>query len=465
MRVAITGGLLADEGGAAPGTLLVRDGRIEAVLALGADIGPVDELIDATGLSVLPGAIDLHTHLGDMDQSDRETFFTGTRAAACGGVTTVFEHPLSDPPTLTGDDYAAKLELAARQARIDVGLWGALTPGRLDAMRDQAELGAAGFKAFTCSSGGSYPPVDLATLEAGMEIAAKLGALVLVHCEDGALVDLGAASLQAPAVPLTAERFQASRPPEVELAATLQVLELAGRTGCRLQIVHVSAPAVVDAILAARAHGVQVTFEHTPHHLLLDAAEAAQLGGAAHCAPPVRERALRDGLWARLRAGAPAIAASDHGPFRAAHKQTSGDDLRGVPLGIQGVQETPALILDACVHGDPTGGAPVGLGRAVSMLSAEPARAAGLWPRKGTLRPGADADLVLWDLATPRILDAATQQRGMHQWSPYDGRTVRATPTRVLLRGATLAVRGELSAALTGQIVRPTLAPQLPATR
>lgn len=182
---AIRGGTVVTPGGAQAADLLIRGERIAAVGSEGTD---ADAVIDARGLVVLPGGLDPHVHLGDLGIAHRETIAHGTAAALLGGITSLFEHPLSVPATTTAARYAAKRVLAERDSRLDIGLWGAIVPGELDEIPGQWRAGARGFKAFVVDSGGIFPRSDDDTLLEGMRRVAALGGLVLVHCESNAIV-------------------------------------------------------------------------------------------------------------------------------------------------------------------------------------------------------------------------------------------------------------------------------------
>src|SRR4051794_39326858 len=184
-RTAIVGGTLATDYGVFAADLLVEDERIAAIVAPdGTAADRADEVIDATGLHVLPGAIDPHAHFEDPGHTEREDFTTGTMSAAAGGITTVIEHPLTYPPVTSAELYRQKREMARAKVVVDFGLWGALTEPSLTEMRAQWEEGAAGFKAFMPYSEPDYPHVTDARFLDGMRIAADVGALVLVHAEN-----------------------------------------------------------------------------------------------------------------------------------------------------------------------------------------------------------------------------------------------------------------------------------------
>ncbi|HEX3874294.1 MAG TPA: amidohydrolase family protein [Solirubrobacteraceae bacterium] len=432
---AIVGGRVVTPQGVFATTLLICDGRIASIGADGT--GGADEVIDARGLVVLPGAIDPHVHLGDLGIAHRENFDAGTAAALLGGITCVFEHPLSVPATTTAARYRAKRAAVGPRARVDFGLWGAIVPGELDEIDGQWEAGARGFKAFVVDSGGIFPHVDDDDLREGMRRVAALGGLVLVHCENNAIVAGETARVRA-----TGRRdglaHAAGRPPIAELEATARVLLLARETGVQVQIVHVSEPGAAALVDAAVADGVRATLEHTMHHLTLDLTDANACGPWARCAPPLRSRESVEGLWGRLASGAPAQLACDHSPYARAEKLVGDGDIFAAGMGIQSLQESVPFFLDAALHDRG-----LDLVRCAELIAGQAARTVGLNPAKGAIAIGADADLGLWDLDSPWTVDAVTQHRSVNRWSPLDGRRCRVRLVRTILGGATGALDGE----------------------
>jgi allantoinase len=434
------------------GTVRVRGGRIVEVSEIGAAAsnGSADEMIDARGLVMLPGALDPHVHLGDLGLAHRETFDTGTAAALLGGVTSVFEHPLSLPATTTAARYRAKLEVAQRGARTDFGLWGAIVPGALDEIPGQWQAGARGFKAFTVDSGGIFPHVNDDELLEGMRRVKALGGLALVHCESDAIVAGRVAAMRA-AGRCDGLAHAESRPAIAEIEATARVLLLARESGVRVQIVHVSDADAAALVDAARVRDVAATLEHTMHHLILDSDEANALGPWARCAPPLRPRATVERLWQRLAGGAPAQLACDHSPYAMAEKIAGVDDVFVAGMGIQSLQESVPLFLDAALHDRG-----LSLTRCAQLIAGTAAAVLGLAPAKGVIVAGADADLTLWDLDSSWTVDAARQHRSVNRWSPFDGRRCRVRLVRSWVRGRPAAHDGEvLARAGSGRFLVP----------
>jgi allantoinase len=421
--------------------ILIQDGRI-AALGEGAQMRrDADELIDARGLVVLPGAIDPHAHFEDPGHTEREDFTTGTSAAAAGGITTVIEHPLTYPPVTTVALYEAKRELARRKVIVDFGLWGALTAPSLEHIEGQFKQGAGGFKAFMPISDPSYPNVSDAELLEGMRTVAGLGGLVLIHAESDSLLQANLSRLRAEGrTDLMAH--PESRPAFVEEEAVHRALFLAAHAGVRVQIVHGSSPVSVDLVQQARAAGTDATIEVCPHHLLLDMDDYRRLGPWACCAPAIRERELVEGMWTRVLQGQVHSLVSDHAAYTRAEKEIASENILDCPLGCQVIQETVPLVLSEAYHHRG-----MSLPAFAAFSSTNTARTARLYPHKGTILPGSDADLALYDLESEWIVDARSQQFSKNPWSPFDGRRARARLIRTLVRGTTVYHDGEITVA------------------
>lgn len=441
MRTVIGGGTVVTPGGPRKLHVVVEDGRI-AELADGttAVAGSAERTIDASGLLVLPGAVDPHVHFDVPGDDIAADFAAGTACAAAGGVTTVAEHPFTDPLVLTAAVYRDKIARAGAGAIVDFALWGALAAGSIGEIAGQAALGAGGFKAYMPSNDMEWPPADVATLREGFAAVAAVGGLALVHAEDRALVDAATAAVRA-AGRTDALASADARPAVAETTAVAQVLAIAAETGARVHLLHLSTPEAVALVRGARAGGVDASFELTAHHLLLDRDDLARVGGLAVCSPPLREPAVRERLWETVAEGAADMVVTDHCPYDAAGKLDPAVSPLDLPQGIQSLQEYLSLLHDEAV---------VRRGLSVAewsaLTSARPARRLGLYPRKGAIAVGSDADLVLFDPAAEQVVDPA-RQLSVSGWSPYAGRTVRGAVVRTIARGETVFADGALTGA------------------
>ncbi len=409
--------------------------------------GSAGEEIDARGLTLLPGAVDIHVHFNEPGRTDWEGWASGSLASAAGGTTTVVEMPLNAfPPTLDGASFDAKRRAAESSSIVDFALWGGLTPINLDSMDELAERGVAGFKAFMSNSGISdFPRADDATLHEGMKRAAALGLPVAVHAEDEAVT----ASLAAKAIAAGRTAFTdylASRPMAAEIDAIRRAIDLAKGTGCALHVVHVSTAGGAAAIASARARGLDVTGESCPHYLTFSEGDSEELGALAKCAPPLRPRSEVELIWQALARGDIQIVASDHSPCPPEMK--AGDDAFAIWGGIAGCQSLlSALLREGFV------GRGVSLPRLMTLLSDAPARRLRL-PGKGQIAPGFDADLVFIELGEAFTLEAK-DLRYRHRISPFVGMAFPARIRRTMLRGTTIVVDGQPATTPVGRLLKP----------
>lgn len=403
--------------------ILVEGGQIAE---LGAELSVsarVPEL-DARGLLALPGVVDSHVHFNEPgSRTGWEGWATGSAAAAAGGVTTVVEMPLNaSPPTVDTALFNRKVASAAASSHVDFGLWGGVIPGNRDQLRPLAERGVIGFKAFVSDSGvADFPAADAGTLLEAMETIAETGLTLAVHAESDEITSALARTAISEGR-LSMRDYLASRPIVAETEAIARLLELAGATGCSLHIVHISSARGVELVNRARDEGLAVSCEVTPHHLLLDAEDAVRLGAVAKCAPPLRDRAESDRLWAQVLGREIDWIASDHSP--APPELLSEADLFASWGGIAAVQSSLELLLT-------DGRLPLELiPEVTASVPADRLSLAG----KGRLEVGADADLALVQLGPARELSAG-ELRSRHRRSPYVGRTLTAQVRHTLLRG------------------------------
>jgi dihydroorotase-like cyclic amidohydrolase len=262
-----------------------------------------------------------------------------------------------------------------------------------------------------------------------------------VHAESDSLLQASLARMHAAGRrdPLA---HHESRPPFVEEEAVHRALFLAAHADVRIQIVHVSSPGSAELVRRAKAEGQRATMEICPHHLLLDLDDLVRLGPYGRCAPALRDRPLVERLWDYVLDGTADSLVSDHCAYTIEEKEPGWDDIFAAPLGCQVMQETVPLVLDEAYH---RRGMP--LDAFARFCSTNAARTIGLYPRKGTILPGSDADLALFDLETEWTVDARSQQLSKNPWSPFDGRTSRARCVRTLVRGTTVHRDGEIVAA------------------
>jgi allantoinase len=408
--------------------------------------GTAREEIDATGLHVFPGVVDVHVHFNEPGRTEWEGAATGSLALAAGGGVCFCDMPLnSSPPTIDGKSFDQKRAALETESIVDFGLWGGLVPGNHGHLAELAERGVIGFKAFMCDSGiEDFPRVNEDELGRGMEMAARLGLPVAVHAEDEAITQ--SLSRAATASGRTSIRdYLDSRPIRAEVAAIQRAILLTEHTGCALHIVHVSSVEGVRAVVAARSKGLDVTCETCPHYLVFNDGDVEQVGPAAKCSPPIRSASQREALWAAVKSCDIDFVASDHSPAPWSMKQSS--NFFRVWGGIAGCQTMlGALIEEGHVRRS------LSLSRIAELIARVPAARFKLG-RKGEIAVGADADLALIDLSKPCVV-CADHLHYRHRISPFIGRTMSTSVRRTLVRGQTVFADG-VGTDIRGRFVRP----------
>ncbi|NLE75186.1 MAG: dihydropyrimidinase [Chloroflexi bacterium] len=414
----------------------VADG---SVVALGQGLR-APHTLDARGCLVLPGFVDPHVHLqmGKGDLVSADGFGSGTAAAACGGTTTVIDFAEAHGATLR-QAVAARRAAADGSVAVDYALH--LTGNRADdaflaEVRSLAQEGYGSLKLYT-----TYPGlmVDDWEMERLLEVCRDAGLLPLVHCEDHAMLEQARGRLLASGDRSLAA-WPRSRPAQAEGAAAAGVLALAQKVGTPLYLVHVSAQQTLKALREARGRGQVAYAEVCPQHLLFSDEVYRRPDGAAApyiYAPPSRGTEDRDALWAALLAGEIQTVATDHCPWNRYHCPGGCDDFTAMPAGGAGIEVRPTLLYTEGVlrRGWP-------LTAWVEACAAAPARLFGLYPRKGSLQVGADADIVVWDpQATRRLSQATLHSRVDH--CPYEGWPVQGQARWVLVRGQLAAQDGQ----------------------
>ncbi|HEV2010451.1 MAG TPA: allantoinase AllB [Candidatus Limnocylindria bacterium] len=445
MDLAIRGAIVISDGAYAR-DILIRDGRVSALVEPGAS--SADDEIDARGLLAMPGVVDAHVHFNDPGRADWEGWASGSRAAAAGGVTTVIDMPLNSlPPVIDGAAFDLKRAAGERSSLVDFALWGGLVGTDPAPLRELAARGAVGVKAFLCDSGvPEFAALADNDLAAAMRAAASAGLLVAVHAEDEKLVREATDRVRA-----SGRRdpgaWLVSRPAIAEARAVGRACAAAAESGARLHVVHLSAVEALGAIGVARRAGTDVSVETCPHYLVFDDADVLVHGSLLKCAPPIRDRANRDALWDALSGGRIDLVASDHSPCRAADKTRGSDDIFAAWGGVSGVQSLlPAVFSEALRRADGALDARKVAGFVAWRLSVKPADRFGLGARKGRIRAGGDADIVLLDPDREWTLEpSAVQTRS--GLTPYAGRRFTGAVVRTLVRGTTVFRDGDFPAA------------------
>jgi len=454
--IVIRGGTLVSGSGERPGAVALRDGRIVAVDRDDA-MPEAREVVDATGLYVLPGVIDTHVHLRDPGKIEREDWFTGTQAAAAAGVTTILEMPIAIPPVYTAAILRDRVAHVQPRSIVDFALYAGASGDNLDEIEPMAAGGAVAFKTFRTNpvKGREAEFTGICCPSAGrmlevMECTARTGLLHVIHAEDQQILDV--TEERARRTGRHDGRVHALARPEIaETASVAQSVALARATGARLQIAHMSSSAAIGIVARAKDAGIKVTAETCPHYLMFTEDALAQWGPYAKCNPPLRTKETQDRLWEAVRSGVIDVIGTDHSPFLVEEKAPFADNIWGAPPGMPGLEEFLPLMLTAVHRGR------LSLAEVTRLMCENPARLFGLWPRKGTLAVGSDADVVLVDMREERIHDHSTlytKSRGTALM--YDGVRMQGLPVATFVRGRAVMRAGKVvGEAGWGQWVTP----------
>ncbi len=428
--------LLVSPDATRPGAVAVEGGRIVAVGR--SDAMPrARRVIEGGGRPLIPGALDVHVHVRDPGLTHKETWATATAAAAVGGVTTIFDMPNTVPPTATVAAVRDKIAIAAAQAHVDFGVYGYLGEGNIGELAAMVAAGASAFKLYLASDNPLVPcPGDGAILDA-MRVLASLGVRITVHAENNAILDWRGRQQKASGrQDIAAHLAQHADIAAVE--AVQRVALFAEWTGCRIHIAHENCRHALPVIAAAQRRGVDITAETCPHYLLLDATGAGPVhGNALRVKPPVREAGHADPLWDGIRDGVIGILSTDHAPHPTEEKRR--ESVWETSPGFPGLETSMRLMLTQVANGRLT------LQDYVRMACEAPARAFGLWPRKGALLVGADADLVLLDLDHRETVRGSSFQ-SLGKVTPFEGMETQGRAAMTFLRGKLVAQEGRLVA-------------------
>ncbi|GAA0537762.1 allantoinase AllB [Chitinophaga japonensis] len=441
--LAITGNNIITPDGMGKAAVLIRDGRITDV-APALPAAAVARIIDIQDLVLMPGITDPHVHINEPGRTEWEGFETATRAAIAGGVTTLVDMPLNaSPVTTTVAAFEEKLRVAERQLHAHCGFWGGVVPGNENEVPGLIAAGVLGFKAFLTHSGiNEFPNVTSADLDKVMPLLAMHQLPLLVHCE-----------LSTRRAPLlngysrSYAHYLASRPHQWEDEAIALVIQLCEQYRSPVHIVHLSSAASVAQIRDAKKRGLPVTAETAQHYLYFNAEDIADGQTLLKCAPPIREKANNEQLWAALQEGVIDFVATDHSPATPALKEMDSGDFLRAWGGIASLQlALPALWTAARKRDIP-------LTAMARWLCEAPPRLPGLQQRKGKIAPGYDADLVAWD---PEAAFTVTPEslHHKHKITPYLHETLYGVVKQTWLAGQLVYNNGAFPLSHTGQIIK-----------
>jgi allantoinase len=405
--------------GVQPAEIEITGAQIAAVRPL----DPSSAFPPPSSALIFPGVVDTHVHVNEPGRADWEGFATATAAAAAGGVTTIVDMPLNSvPATTTRMALEAKRRLAPVDG-VEVQFWGGVVPGNQERIEELAEGGVRGFKCFLTPSGvDEFLPVEPRDLRRALPAIQRRNLPLLVHAEWPASLR----PVPIDANPRAYRTWLESRPPQAEVDAIAALIGICRETGARIHIVHLATADALPLLRAARADGLPITVETCPHYLTFAAGDIADGATFFKCAPPIRDRDTREALWRALVDGDVDLVASDHSPCPPAMK--GAGDFVAAWGGIASLElSLPAVWTGAAARGIP-------LERVARWMCEAPARLAGLHERKGSIEPGKDADLVIWDPDAEFVVDE-TALRQRHKRTPYAGRVLRGRIQATYARG------------------------------
>jgi allantoinase len=461
MRLVIRGGMVVTPHGRHAWDVVCEDEKIIAIQEPGASV-IADEEIDARRQLIFPGFIDPHVHSREPGMTEKEDFAHSTRAAAAGGVTTILEMPNAIPPVSDVATFRERALQHARTAFVDFGLWGlslgAENLNELPALLDEGAIGIKLFWGYALNRQTKQlvynlrdEPAENLLLPPGngevydiFKVMAVTGGLLAAHCEDREIIEVSQQALGREIE--SYDDLLATRPDVAEAATIALAVEFARGTGCRFHVVHTTSARGAALIRAAQENGLRVTGETCPQYLTLTDESYATLGPMMKVYPPVKRAHDQAALWEAVRDGTIDSIGSDHAPHTVEQKRQG---LATQPAGAVGVETLVPVMLNEIARGR------ISAERLAWVLSEGTARLYGLYPRKGAIQPGADADLTLvdpeaeWTISNDRL-------HSKHPLSPWHGLQGRGTPTLSLLRGEVVMRDGEPVGQPRGRLVRAT---------
>ena len=423
--------------------LVIHEGKVVTLAPRLRDF-QASEIIDASGMLILPGLVDAHVHFREPGASHKEGFETGTMAAAAGGVTSVLVMPTDEPPTLSVEDYERKIELGQGRSFVDFAILAGLGPD-LSQIEPLARLGVLSVEIFLAGLNPELRITDNARLLAALELIAQHGLVAGITPGDDSIVQR-----QTDAVRATGDRgpmaFARSRPAVAEVFGVARACVAASESGARVHLRQISCRQSVELLRLYRPSAPRLSAEVLPHNLLLTEEALERHGPFAKMSPPLRTASDVQSMWSGLLEGVIDIVASDHAPHLREEKEKGRDDIWAAPLGIPGVQTTLPLLLNEVSKGRLT------IEGLVGVACEKPARTFGVYPRKGALSPGSDADLVMID-PTKAMTIRNEDQFSKAEITPFHGTELVGTPVLTMVRGQVVIRSGEMTGPPRGALV------------
>ena len=416
------------------GDIVVEDGKIQSLTKSSLSI-QADTVLDARGNLVLPGMIDMHVHFRDPGFPDREDFQSGTSAAAAGGVTTVADMPNTVPSVTSVEALREKVEIADRKALIDFALIAGAGELSADMLVSLAKGGVVGYKTFMIARFKELAASDGQMLD-NFETIAETGLPCMIHAENEDIVSRGIEKAKAlgRVDPIAHSEF---RPPIAEVEATARTIMLAGETDVHLHICHMSTKGAAKVLGWAKKRRRKVTGETSANYLLLNSEVMKKVGPYAKIDPPLRSPQDQEALWEALNGGVIDVIASDHAPYPKEDKEKGWQNIYDAPSGGTGVETTLPLMLDCVNRGLIT------LERLVETFAVNPAKIMGLYPRKGVLAPGSDADIIIVDPMSQFVIKGE-KLHSKQKITALEGYGGKGRPLTTIVRGKVIMEGGQV---------------------
>lgn len=419
------------------GDIGIIDGKIALITK---DISDVDyeKVIDAENKYVIPGGVDGHTHMMDPGYTEREDFTTGTMAAAKGGITTIINHHRTLPNIYSADLLKEKIKYLEGKAIVDYGLKGGISPDNIDELEKMWNMGITGLKTFTCNLHGVRAMYSGYLLESFQRVS-DFDGTVLIHSEDDSIIETMEKKLHAENRTDYLSQYEWRNPLAEEIAINT-VISIAKKTKARVIIAHVSQAHLLERIKRAREEeGVNIYAETCPHYMHLTIDDLQKKGPWVKFTPPMKTKENREKMWELFDKGYVTNVGSDHCPYIKEDKEKGLENIWLAPNGIPGIETGMRIFLDG-VNKNKTS-----LNRVVETMSTNPAKIYGLYPKKGVIGVGSDADIVILDMETEEIIknEDMISKCG---WSPYDGDKFKGKPETVLVRGKIVFDRDKILA-------------------
>lgn len=421
----------------------VKDGIITAISKEKLE---AEKVIDAEGKMVLPGTVDPHVHIRAPGHDERETFESGSKDAALGGVTTIIEMPISVPPPHSPEIIERRMNVAEKEVVVDIAFFGAAGTDCLDDVIPCAESGIVAFKTFLHEAppGRKEEFIGLTAPNTGdqyelMKKVAQTGVMIGFHAENNDMINKNIARLRSEGK-ISPIYHGRSRPPIVEIETTSKILLFAEKTGAKVEICHITTPEAVELVNEAKCKGVYAIAETCPHYLFLNENALNKVGVFAKCNPPLRSEEERQGMWEMVNDGSIDIIGSDHAPYTKEEKERGSEDIFVPPAGFPGLSTRLPLLFTAVKEGK------VELDRMIELICENPAKIFGLFPKKGTIALGSDADFVIFD---PDKKDIISKDKMFTKCRDsalvYNGWKVYGKPEKTIVRGNVVFDNGKIT--------------------